>query len=180
MASSYAKNYAINAVVIFVGLLFYLLLFNFIIASADLTWLQRAEAVAVSSVQNYIGINSTYNSSDISITYGDPQFSVMIIALCTGVGEILFFAFLVLLIRGPKPRTKLKGLVIFLPLIFIINFIRLLAVQPLAAWLGVGAMWDVNWLIWKYGMFAVLMALFAAWVLVFARKDLDRHITDKK
>jgi exosortase/archaeosortase family protein len=157
--------YAINAVVVFAGLLVYLLLINFIVANADLSWLQRAEAYAVYSIQNASGIAASYNETTISVAYSSPAFSMDIIALCTGIAEMLFFAFLVLLVRGPRMRERLKGLALFLPLIFLINIGRLLLLHPMAAWLGVAAMWDVHWLVWKYGMFCVLMALFAVWYL---------------
>jgi len=167
---------ALNMLIIFIGLVFYVFLLNFIVIHADLTWLQRAEAQAVFGLQTAAGINATFNSTEISIAYASPQFSMQVIALCTGISELLFFAFLVLLFRGISIRTKLKGLAIFLPIIFIINIVRLLAIYPLALWLGVQAMWDIHWLIWKYGMFVMLMALFAIWYLVLARRELQTRL----
>jgi len=167
---------ALNMLIIFIGLVFYVFLLNFIVIHVDLTWLQGAEAYSVFALQTAAGINATFNSTEISIAYASPQFSMQVIALCTGISELLFFAFLVLLIRGVGIRTKLKGLAVFLPVIFVINIIRLLAIHPLASWFGVQAMWDVHWLIWKYGMFVVLMALFAIWYLAFAKKDIIKSM----
>ncbi len=167
---------ALNSAIIFIGLIFYIFLLNFIVIHADLSWLQGAEAYSVFSLQSGIGIEASFNSTEMTISYASPAFSMQVIALCTGIGELLFFTFLVLLFRGPKWATKAKGLAIFLPLIFVINLARLLLVYPLAAWLGVQAMWDVHWFIWKYGMFVVLMALFTIWYLVLARKDLQARL----
>jgi len=163
-----------NAIIIFIGLVFYVLLLDFIIIHADLTWLQRAEAYSVFALQSGMGVNATFNSTEISINYASPQFSMEVIALCTGISELLFFTFLVLLFRGPKWRTKAKGLAIFLPIIFIINIIRLLLIYPIAIQFGVQAMWDIHWFVWKYGMFVMLMALFTLWYLIWARKDLEK------
>jgi len=167
------RQCALNSIMVFAGLVLYLLLLDFIVIHIDLTWLQVWEASAVSWLQNSAGIENTLNLADISIAYASPAFSMQIIALCTGISELLFFAFLAMLMRGPKMGSRLKGLAIFLPAIFIINIIRLLMLHPLAAWLGVQAMWEVHWFIWKYGMFIVLMALFAAWFMAFARKGMQ-------
>jgi len=174
--SSTLKYSAANAAIIFVGLVFYTLLLNVIVIHADLTWLQRGEAYSVFALQTAAGINATFNSTEISIAYASPQFSMQVIALCTGISELLFFAFLVLLIRDVRIRTKLKGLAVFLPIIFIINIVRLLLIYPIALQFGVQAMWDVHWFIWKYGMFVVLMALFAVWYLAFAKKDIIKSL----
>lgn len=161
-----------NTIIIFIGLVFYTFLINYIVIHVDLAWLQNAEALAVFSAQSWIGINASFNQTLTAISYANPAFEMQIIALCTGISELVFFTFLVLLFRGPSWRTKGKGLAIFLPVIFIINIIRLLMIYPLALWFGVQAMWDIHWFIWKYGMLAVLLALFSAWYLLFAEKEM--------
>jgi len=176
MASKTLKYSLTNAAIIFVGLVFYTFLLNFIVIHADLTWLQAGEAWSVYAIQSSLGVNATYNSTEVSIAYAAPPFSMQVIALCTGISELLFFAFLVLLFRGPSRGTKLKGLAVFLPAIFIINMVRLLAIHPLAMWLGVQAMWDVHWFVWKYGMFMVLMALFTLWYWFFAKGELQKSM----
>jgi len=181
MARNEWKHASLNMLIIFAGLVFYTFLFNFIVIHVDLTWLQRGEAYAVYALQNAAGINAAYNPTDITISYAAPAFGMEIIALCTGIGELLFFAFLVLLFQGPSWKTKGRGLALFLPIIFIINIIRLLAIYPLALWLGVDAMWGIHWFIWKYGMFIVLMALFTVWYWFLARKELlIKETSDKK
>lgn len=170
------RHAIMNSAIIFAGLVVYVLLLELIIANADLAWLQNAEAYFVYSLQNLSGVGVSFNASASSLDYSGPAFSVYVIALCTGIAELLFFSFLVLLFRGPSWRTKARGLAICLPLIFAINLARLLAVYPLALWLGVQAMWELHWLVWKYGMFIVLMALFAAWYLLMARKEMLRVV----
>lgn len=167
---------ALNMLIIFIGLILYTFLLNFIVIHVDLSWLQNAEAYSVFSLQSSIGIDAAFNATENTITYAVPAFSMQIIALCTGISEMVFFAFLVLLLRGPKWKTKLRGLAVFLPAIFLINIARLLLIYPLALWLGVDAMWGVHWLVWKYGMFIILMALFAVWYLVLARKELQSRM----
>ena len=167
------KHAALNSAVIFIGLVFYTFLLNWMVIHIDWTWLQQAEAYSVFAAQGSMGIAATYNPAEVAIAYASPRFSMQIIALCTGISELLFFAFLVLLFMGPRWKTKAKGLAIFLPVIFVINLLRLLLIYPMALWLGVQGMWDVHWFIWKYGMFAALMALFTLWYWLWARKDLQ-------
>ncbi len=164
---------ALNMLIIFIGLILYTFLLDFLVVRADFSWLQSGEAYTVFSIQKNLGIEASFNSTEVSISYTSPAFTMRIIALCTGISELLFFAFLVLLFRGPRWKTKLKGLAVFLPAIFLINIARLLLIYPLALWLGVDAMWGVHWLIWKYGMFLVLMGLFTVWYLLWAKEDLQ-------
>jgi exosortase/archaeosortase family protein len=162
-----------NSIVILAGLTAYIFIWNWIAIHADLAWLQQFEVWFVYSVQRAFGVPVDM-TSPITLQYylPAPGFGVEIIALCTGVGEILFFAFLVLLFRGVGWRAKAKGLAVFLPVIFIENLLRLIFIYPLAVWFGVEAMWDTHWFMWKYGTFAVLMLLFSLWYMLIARKEL--------
>lgn len=164
----------INSIIILAGLVVYIFLWNWIAIHVDLTGLQQFEAGAIYTVQSSFGVPVEMKDS-ITLHYMLPVqgFDVEIIALCTGIGEILFFAFLVLLFRGVGWRAKAKGLGIFIPIIFIMNLLRLIFIYPLALWVGIEAMWNIHWFFWKYGTFIIIMLFFSAWYLLFARKDLQ-------
>lgn len=163
-----------NSVIIFAGLIVYIFLWNWIAIHVDLTPLQQFETGAVYTVQSSFGVPVEMSGST-TLHYMSPErgFYVEIIPLCTGIGEILFFMFLILLFMGVDWRTKAKGLGIFVPIIFIMNLLRLIFIHPLALWVGIEAMWGIHWFFWKYGTFAILMLFFSAWYLLFARKSLQ-------
>ncbi len=164
----------INSVIILAGLIVYLFLWNWIAIHVDLTALQQFETATVYTLQSSFGVPVEMRDS-ITLHYMSPApgFNVEIIALCTGIGEILFFIFLIMLFRGVSWQAKAKGLGIFIPIIFIMNLLRLILIYPLALWVGIEAMWGIHWFLWKYGTFIILMLFFSAWYLLLARKDLQ-------
>ena len=181
MGTDFWKFTVVNMVILLAGLSVYWLVWGWAVGSLDFTDLQAATTSMIYAIQTWLGWPVEMQSATV-LHYSSPApgFGVEIITLCLGLGEMLFFAFLVLLFRGPNWRHKATGLAIFLPLIFIANTIRLLALYPLAEWLGIQAMWDVHWHIWKWGMFAVLMLFFAAWYMLTARRDIEKSISGKK
>ena len=168
---------AINMLILLAGLSFYWILWGWAVTNIDLTGLQATITYVVYMIQSLLGwpVEMIANTS-LLYSLPEPGFTVDIIALCTGLGEMLFFAFLVLLFRGPGWRTKLNGLAASLPLIFLINIARLVMIYPLAEWAGIEAMQGIHWHIWKWGMFLILMAIFAAWYMLMARKDIEERI----
>jgi len=168
---------ALNTVILFAGLSLYWVLWGWMATSADLVLLQSGIASIVFSIQNAFGVPITMTSGT-SFFYAlpEPGFGVEIIPLCIGLGEMLFFSFLLLFFRGVHWRCKVKGLAIFLPVVFAINIFRLLLLYPLAQAYGVEAMWDIHWHIWKWGMFAVIMALFTVWYMFIARNQIEHRI----
>jgi len=169
------KFTAVNMIILLAGLSFYWLLWDWILANADLAPLQAGVAYIVYAIQAGLGWPvGMAGPTTLQYSMPEPGFPVEIVALCIGLGEMLFFAFLVLLFRGAGWKAKGYGLAIFLPLIFMINILRLVLIYPLALGFGVQAMWDIHWHIWKWGMFAVLMALFTIWYMFWTRKDLEK------
>jgi len=167
----------INSIIIFAGLVAYIFIWNWIVIHVDLTALQQFEAGAVYTVQSLFGVPVEMTNPTI-LHYAAPAqgFDVEIIALCTGIGEILFFIFLVMLFRGVEWHAKLKGLGVFIPVIFIMNLLRLVLIYPLALWFGIEAMWGIHWFFWKYGTFIILMIFFSLWYLLIAKKDLQSRL----
>jgi exosortase/archaeosortase family protein len=180
-SGKYQKLILANVVILLVGLTFYWVLWGWMTANLDMTALQSGTAGLVFSLQSWFGWPVEMLAPTV-LWYGSPApgFGMEIIALCLGIGELLFFSFLVLLYHGPKWRTKAQGLAIFLPIIFFANLIRLIAIYPLAEWIGIESMWAVHWHIWKWGMFAILMLFFAEWYLLFARNDIERFVRKTK
>lgn len=164
----------LNSVIILAGLIVYMFVWNWIAIHVDLTALQQFEAGAVYTVQSSFGV-PVEMTDPITLHYMLPAqgFYIEIIALCTGLGEMLFFIFLIMLFRGVDWRIKARGLGIFIPVIFITNLFRLILIYPLAWWVGIEAMWGIHWFIWKYGTFAILMLFFSAWYMLMAKKDLQ-------
>lgn len=176
-SDKYLKLILTNVIVLLIGLSFYWVVWSWMTAHIDFTGLQAATASLVHSIQAWFGWPVEIIAPTV-LRYSSPVpgFGVEIIALCIGLGEMLFFSFMVLLYVGPRWRTKAQGLAIFLPLIFIANLIRLIALYPMAEWIGIQAMWAIHWHVWKWGMFLVLMLFFAEWYLLFARRDIERRV----
>ncbi|RLI96651.1 MAG: hypothetical protein DRO99_04120 [Candidatus Aenigmatarchaeota archaeon] len=162
----------VNFFVMFSGLLVYWVLWGWMVANIDLTWLQNAMAYWVYVLQAPMGIDVVAVGN--TLQYSSPAFGVELITLCLGIGEMMFFAFIVMLFRGVRLGTKLRGLALFLPMIFVVNIARLLILYPMATIMGTDAMWDVHWHIWKWGMFVVLILFFLMWYALMARKDIER------
>ena len=168
-----------NMLILFIGLSVYLLFWGWAVIKVDLNPVQQLVTSIVYYIQSLSGIPVEIENG-ITLLYSEPTLGVWIAPMCAGLGEMLFFAFLVVLFRGPKWKTKGIGLAIFLPIIFIINIARLLMLYPLAQWVGVEAMWDIHWHIWKWGMFVAIMLLFGVWYMLLARNDIESIFTPKR
>jgi len=173
----FVKFTAINMIILLVGLSAYWIVWGLVLDYVDMTGLQAFITNIIYLIQSSLGWPVEMAASTM-LYYGSPGigFNVEIIALCLGIGEMLFLAFLVLLFRGATWKAKAKGLAIFLPITFLANLARLLMIYPLAEWIGINAMWDVHWHIWKWGMFVILMIFFGIWYLLIARKDIEGRI----
>ena len=169
---SFYKYAFVNMAVLFVGLLFYWFIWGWTVANIDLGFFQSVTTSLIYIIQSSIGWPVQLSLPNILYySLPSPGFGVEIITLCIGFGEMLFFTFLIALFRGATIRSKIKGLIIFLPTIFAINLLRLLMLYPMAEWLGINGMWDLHWHIWKWGMFVLIMVLFVLWFQFIARFD---------
>ncbi len=169
----------INCLIILAGVTAYFLLSGLIYAT-NLGWLEEAEAGSVYFLQKSFGIPVNL-TTPTKLTYSVPPdtFDVSIVSACIGLGEILFLCILILVFRGVDLRVKLKGVLIFAPIMFIVNFIRLLSLYHLAVSIGVDAMWNIHYVFWKYGQFFIILFLFSLWYLLMARKDICKALGKK-
>jgi len=107
----------------------------------------------------------------------DQAFYVELIPECAGVVEILIFVIMLTVFRGVGREAKIKGALIFVPVIFVENIARLAVLYPMSVWLGVDAMWSVHSIIWQYGQFAILLLLFGIWYLTLASPGIREQLT---
>ena len=169
---------AVNGSIVVISLALYLLFLDVVFPYIDFSLLLRGEALIVFGLQKLSGIPVTLDGTTFHYSMvSEKDFYIELIPECLGVAEILLFLIMLAIFRGVGRDAKIRGAVIFVPVIFIENILRLATLYPMAVWLGVDMMWSVHFVIWYYGQFAFLMLLFALWYLILGRSDLSASIT---
>jgi len=162
-----------NSGIIALAIALYTAFLVFIFPLIDFTVLIRAEAFIIFSIQKLFSVPVTIQDS--SLIYSAPftqGLKIIIIPECLGIAEIVLFLFILAAFRGASNIAKIKGALLFAPVIFAENIIRILLLYPTGVLFGLDTMWDIHYLIWHYGQFALLMIFFAMWYVMFAKPQL--------
>jgi exosortase/archaeosortase family protein len=168
----------VNGAIVVLALGLYVVFLNTLFPMLDLSILLRIEAAIVAGVQRLLGVPVAV--SDLTLRYTPPAgdaFNVELIPECAGVVEMLIFVIMLLVFRGVGWEAKMKGILIFLPVVFVENIARLAVLYPLAVWLGTSSMWSVHSLIWRYGQLLFLLGLFGIWYFRFAAMEVSGKLT---
>ncbi len=168
-----ARLSVMNGFLVVVALGLYVVFLNTFFPLFDLSLLLGLEAWIVFSLQSLMGMPVLLHGSILYYTLpsGFP-FTIELITECAGVVEMLIFVIMIGVFRGIGMGAKLKGLVVFLPVIFAVNLFRIATLYPLALSIGVESMMTVHSISWQYGQLAVLLLLFGVWYMAFAGSGL--------
>lgn len=170
-----------NGLIIIISLFLYLIFLNTIFYLIDFSILLHFEAALILGVQQMLGYPVTLIGTTFYYTPGSVEFlSIELIPECLGVVEMLLFVIMVMVFRGVKNEARIKGIVIFLPIIFIGNIMRLVTLYPLAVMMGVDDMWILHSFVWQYGQLAFLLILFGTWYLTIASPGLLESFSFKE
>jgi len=138
----------------------YLLIFvNFSIPS-----LQNLVAYLSYSILKTVGIQTKLNQSLLTVVSGFKISVIEISMDCTGWKSA--YALLALAIATPaiKIRKKIKFLLVSLPLLFLINILRIVTVIYLSLILGPEYFGLVHDLFWQWGLVVAVLSIWVIWL----------------
>jgi len=125
--------------------------------------MQRAVADQTVWILRALGFDATESSLIISVGAVDP-FIFYIGEDCTGWKSMIFYFALILATLGTGTRKRLLGLAIGIPLIYLGNLLRIIAVVFVEEAFGYdAAMWIHDWL-WQAGLMALVLGLWLIWL----------------
>lgn len=118
--------------------------------------------------QNRLGIPVIIDN--LSLIYKNGL-NIVMAPGCVGIEQLIFFFFMLSFFIGIDFKTKIKGFLIFAPIIIIANFLRLFMIYPLSLIYSIETTIDIHWFIFTYGQGFFLLLLAVIWYFVFvARK----------
>jgi len=155
------------------NLLKFLILFNLfsipmyliIILNVQFYALQLLTANLVSITLNFSGVSSELNDLLISVPVRDGYFAGSIDWDCTGWKSVLAFFALVFATEAPI-KKKLYGL-IFVPMIYVINILRVSFVFYFVSAYDVNYFELIHSFLWSFGMILVVLFLWIIWLKYF-------------
>jgi len=168
----FASLSAQNSLIVLAALAIYALFLNTVYPMLDLSFLANLNANLVYSLQRLFGVPVELDGTTLFYTTGEGSFYIEIIPECTAVIETLMFIILLAVFRGAGRNAKIRGVIIFVPVIFIENIIRLSTLYAIASYFGIDFMFAVHYHIWLWGQLLFVLALFSIWYMVFARHEL--------
>lgn len=126
---------------------------------------ENAIAGAVSEMLKASDIPATLNENEIRVPMEDRFFNGIIDWDCTGWKSMLAFAALVLATDSSR-RKKMKGMLL-IPLIVVINLIRVWFMFYYVSTWGLAGFDFVHFWIWSAGMIATVLVLWIVWMKKF-------------
>jgi len=116
--------------------------------------------------QNKTGVEVIIDK--VSLIYNNGL-NIEIAPGCVGIEQLIFFFFMLSFFVGTDFKSKIKGFLIFAPIIIIANFLRLFMIYPLSMIYSIETTWNVHWFIFTYGQGFFLLLLAVIWYF-FVRK----------
>jgi len=148
----------------------------YVLSGASFYFLQRFVAISVVHVLKLLGIDASLKDLLITVPTFGGYFAGFIDFDCTGWKSMI--AFLALVFATPtKEKKKLYGL-IFLPLIFIVNVIRVSFVFFFVSVKGADYFHLIHSIGWSFGMISLVLflwVLWMKWMRVFERQNSIRR-----
>jgi len=96
---------------------------------------------------------------------------------CSGAFELAVFLALILATFEVSWRKRLYGILILIPLFFIVNFLRIyIIVYGIVHW-PLGTVNILHTLLFKVGFFLFFVAYYYIWLYVFSKKELIKNET---
>jgi exosortase/archaeosortase family protein len=131
----------------------------FIIIFADLWLLQAAVASQASWLLSSLGFPVMQNGTEVTV----GTFAFVISKDSTGWKSLLFFSALVISVPRITGRKRLIGLAIGLPLLWIANLSRVIAIVLVQSSLGLEAALFAHDVLWQWGLIATVLGLWTGW-----------------
>lgn len=176
-SKSIAHAFILNLIAISISLFIFITIYVLLTPSPNSLYpIQVIEAKIVYMIQKALGfpveIKNSIELYYYSSAFKHEKLGMEISTACTGMYEIVFLSALIIGSRGAKLKTKFKWICIFAVFLFIENLVRLITLYPIALWIGEDNMWVAHYYFWKYGHLAIILTLFASWVLFVVRKEI--------
>ncbi len=137
----------------------------YIILVFDLSLIQLQQIVAdiTMFLLSAAGFTPTINDLIISIPIKDGTWGAVINWDCTAWKSLLAF-FALVMSTDYKIRSKLKGLAVFLPLIFIVNIIRIFFMFFYVRTFDLANYEFVHAVVWSWGLIAAIIVFWLVWM----------------
>ncbi len=143
-------------------------LYVILLLDLSLPGLQRIVADITFFLLDAAGLNPTINDLLISIPIKNGSWGAFINWDCTAWKSMLaFFA----LVMATEYKNKLKGLAIFIPLIFAVNIFRIFFMFFYVRTFDIAYYPVVHAIIWSWGMIFVILAFWIIWVKKMSKKN---------
>lgn len=157
----------------------------YLIIILDVSLLPLQEAVAGQSMWLLEATGFEVERSGLILVCGaEDPFIFHIGEDCTGWKSMLFFAALVLATLGTTYRKRILGILIGIPLIYVANLARILAVVMIESSWGYDAALFVHDWLWQFGLLAAVLVLWLLWLrwekVVEAAGRLKKHIIARR
>ncbi|MCX6815809.1 MAG: exosortase/archaeosortase family protein [Candidatus Aenigmarchaeota archaeon] len=136
-------------------------LYIILIFDLSLPQLQYAVANIVTYLLNLAGMHPVLNDLFISIPIKDGSWGAFINWDCTAWKSMLAFLALVMAVDKGK---KVKGLILFIPLIFIVNILRIFFMFYFVKTYDLAYFEIVHTLIWSWGLIFTVLIFWIIWL----------------
>lgn len=143
-----------------------------IIMYADLTLMQNAVAWHANAILNFMGFNSVQDGTFVSTIIGDHEFGYFISEDCTAWKSMLFASALVIATPAITWRRRGYGILFALPVIWMGNQARVIAVVLTENIYGLGFAMLLHDYLWRVGLIALVLFTWLFWYYII-------NITDK-
>jgi len=139
-------------------------LYLLIFANFSMPALQNLVAYLSYSILNAFGIQTKLNQSSLTVVSGFKISVIEISMDCTGWKSA--YALLALVIATPaiKIRKKFKFLLVSLPVLFLINILRIVSVIYLSLSLEPKYFGLVHDILWQWGLIIAVLSIWAIWL----------------
>ncbi|MBN2517620.1 MAG: exosortase/archaeosortase family protein [Candidatus Altiarchaeota archaeon] len=149
----------------------YLIIFEPLIQDTSLMQpLQMAEANIVMNLQRLFGTD-VYAANSL-LYYPKIGLTLYVGPICTAVREMAILTMLIMFFPGASRRARELGILMFVPLIFFENILRIAILHPLAEAYGVGGMFQIHDVFWVHGQILFLTGLILIWFYFFIFRDI--------
>lgn len=110
-----------------------------------------------------LGFNPALNGYLISVPIANGNWAASIDWDCTGWKSMLAF-FALVMATGRDNRTKMRGLLVFIPAIFAINILRIVFMFYFVSAYDLAYYGIVHQTIWSWGLIATILAFWVIWL----------------
>jgi len=142
-------------------------------SGVSLSPLQEAVSFQTEHVLSFAGLNVSRTNTRIEIR-GEKPFAFFIDEDCTGWKSMLFLFALVFAVPGVKLKKRLFGLVLGLPLVWIVNLSRIITIVFIEQAHGAQLALFFHAYVWKA---LLISAVLLIWFLWMKQKTIFRFLT---